>query len=157
MNPATPKPLSRRRSLEQTPLQRALGLLSRREHSQRELARKLKARGCDADEVETVLAHLITEGWQDDARFAEMLVRARAQAGYGPRYIRAELLTHGVNDALIASALDHFEGDWLENARYLLQRRFGNTLNKESKHYRKAADLLARRGFDSDYIRRISS
>ena len=40
-----------RRQREQTPLQRALGLLVRREHSRKELGRKLKARGIEAEAV----------------------------------------------------------------------------------------------------------
>ena len=45
----------RRRGMrEQSATQRALGLLTRREHSRKELQRKLTSRGMDAGEVETV-------------------------------------------------------------------------------------------------------
>ncbi|HET6397547.1 MAG TPA: regulatory protein RecX, partial [Pseudoxanthomonas sp.] len=116
----------RRRSRAQpTPVQRALGLLVRREHSRRELTRKLAARGVEAGEAAAAVERLAGEGWQDDARFAESLVRGRAGTGYGPLYIRAELATHGLGGEAIAAALATFEGDWSEVARDLVRRRFG--------------------------------
>ena len=68
----------RRKPAEQTPLQRALGLLTRREHSRRELSRKLTSRGVEAADVRSAVDRLEAEGWQSDTRFAEALVRSRA-------------------------------------------------------------------------------
>ncbi|MBD4910917.1 recombination regulator RecX, partial [Xanthomonas citri pv. citri] len=45
MDEQQPAPKRGRRFKEQTPVQRALGLLVRREHSRKELNRKLLARG----------------------------------------------------------------------------------------------------------------
>jgi len=140
------------RGTPRTPLQQALALLTRREHSRAELTRKLRARGCSADEIDQALARLIEQGWQSDARFAEALVRHRAASGYGPRWIRAELGTHGLDEVLIESALDGFEGDWRKIAHDLLTRR-GLTspedgLGLSPAHKRKAMDLLQRRGFE---------
>lgn len=143
----------RKRRVEQTPLQRALGLLVRREHSRKELGRKLKARGIEAEAVDAAITRLADEGWQDDARFAEMLVRSRVSGGYGPLHIRAELGTHGLDSAQIEAAMATFEGDWVENARDLICRRFGENGPQELPQRRKAADLLARRGFDGSCIR----
>ncbi|MCD9088785.1 recombination regulator RecX [Stenotrophomonas sp. SY1] len=142
-----------KRRREQTPLQRALGLLVRREHSRKELGRKLKARGIESEDVDAAVSRLAAEGWQDDARFAEMLVRSRANGGYGPLHIRAELGTHGLDSAQIEAAMATFEGDWAENARDLVQRRFGENGPEELAQRRKAADMLARRGFDGSCIR----
>ncbi|WP_312917595.1 recombination regulator RecX [Stenotrophomonas sp.] len=149
-----PKAGKRRR--EQTPLQRALGLLVRREHSRKELGRKLKSRGLDPDEVDTAISRLAQDGWQDDERFAETLVRNRANTGYGPLHIRAELGTHGLDSSQIEAAMATFEGDWLDNARDLVCRRFGENGPQELAQRRKAADLLARRGFDGSCIRQAT-
>lgn len=143
----------RRRSREQTPLQRALGLLVRREHSRKELTRKLQARGVEAEAAVAAVARLNEEGWQDDTRFAEMLVRSRAGSGYGPLHIRAELGTHGLDSEQVAMAMAAFDGDWTENARDLVRRRFGEQGPTDLAQRRKAADLLARRGFAADSIR----
>lgn len=140
----------------QTPVQRALGLLVRREHSRRELGRKLVARGLEADEVEAAIDRLAEAGWQDDDRFAQGLVRQRAMAGYGPFHIRAELGTHGLDSAQVEAAMDSFEGDWREVARDLAQRRQGEDFASDPARRRKAADLLARRGFPGELIRQVT-
>ncbi|OWQ57208.1 recombination regulator RecX [Stenotrophomonas maltophilia] len=148
-----PAPRRKRRVQEQTPVQRALGLLVRREHSRKELTRKLQARGIENEAAEAAVSKLAEAGWQDDTRFAENLVRIRANTGYGPIHIRAELGTHGLDSDQIAAAMDTFEGDWTENARDLVCRRFGDAGPQELPQRRKAADLLARRGFPGNSIR----
>jgi len=152
-----PEPGRRKRRVrEQTPVQRALGLLVRREHSRKELTRKLTARGIETEAATAAVEKLTDAGWQDDTRFAENLVRMRANTGYGPLHIRAELGTHGLDSEQIAAAMDTFEGDWTDNARDLVRRRFGEAGPQELAQRRKAADLLARRGFDGDSIRRAT-
>ncbi|MFN3310137.1 MAG: regulatory protein RecX [Thermomonas sp.] len=143
----------RRRRPEPTPLQRALGLLTRREHSRNELVRKLKLRGVDVDEAAVAIDRLAEAGWQDDARFAESLVRNRAGSGYGPAYLRAELGTHGLAADLVEAALDAYDGDWTDNARQLLRRRHPQALDGDREARRKAADFLLRRGFGMDIVR----
>lgn len=149
----TESPSRRKPRTPPTPVQRALGLLVRREHSRKELTRKLAARGVDEDEAASAVERLAGEGWQDDARFAEFLVRSRASSAYGPLYIRAELGTHGLSGEIAAAAMEAFEGDWTEIARDLVRRRFGAAGPVDLAQRRKAADLLARRGFDGDVIR----
>ena len=143
----------RGRRPERTPVQRALGLLVRREHSRKELTRKLTSRGVEAGAATAAVERLAGEGWQDESRFAASLVRNRAGTGYGPLYIRAELGTHGLGGEAIAAALEAFEGDWTGVARDLVRRRFGEAGPVDLAQRRKAADLLARRGFDGDSIR----
>ncbi len=138
---------------EPTPVQRALGLLTRREHSSRELTRKLTARGIEPQQAKAAVDKLAAAGWQDDARFAESMVRSRAGAGYGPIRIRAELGTHGLDREAIAAAMDGYDGDWTANARDLVRRRFGPGLAEDRALQRKAADFLIRRGFAADHIR----
>lgn len=135
-----------------TAMQRALSLLTRREHSRSELTRKLVARGVDADEVAAAVEKLALAGWQDERRFADSLVRARASAGYGPLHIRAALGTHGIPGDLCQAALDSFEGDWLELAGDLARRRFGRLKDPRSRE-RKACDHLIRRGFPAEIAR----
>ncbi|WP_456952652.1 regulatory protein RecX [Lysobacter sp. HA35] len=133
-------------------MQRALGLLTRREHSRKELTRKLVTRGVDAGEVETAVEKLVAAGWQDDRRFAESLVRSRASNGYGPLHVRAELATHDLPSEVQQAALEDFEGDWTEIARDLVTRRFGR-IDDARLRERKAMDYLMRRGFPGDVAR----
>ncbi|MCC5092620.1 recombination regulator RecX [Xanthomonas campestris pv. raphani] len=153
MSEQTPAPKRGRRFKEQTPVQRALGLLVRREHSKKELNRKLQARGIEPEAAQAAVERLAGEGWQDDVRFAASVVRNRASSGYGPLHIRAELGTHGLDSDAVSAAMATFEGDWTENARDLIRRRFGEDGPVDLVQRRKAADLLARRGFDGNSIR----
>jgi regulatory protein len=147
-----PARTGKRRRPELTPAQRALGLLVRREHSRKELTRKLAARGVEAEQAQAAVDRMTAEGWQNDARFAELLVRSRASTGYGPLRIRAELSTHNLGRETIAAAMEGFDGDWTENARDLVRRRFPGALDDRAIQ-RKAADLLIRRGFTGDQVR----
>lgn len=131
-----------------TATQRALGLLVRREHSRKELAVKLAARGIDKDQARAAIDRLASDGWQDDARFAESLARSRMAAGYGPVRIRAELGTHGIGAGQVGLAIAACEADWNELARALIARRFKPGSLKDPGQRRKAIDLLLRRGFD---------
>jgi regulatory protein len=145
-------PAAKRRRPELTPQQRALGLLVRREHSRKELARKLTSRGVQAEDAQAAVDRMTAEGWQDDARFAEQLVRSRANNGYGPLRIRAELGTHGLDREAVAIAMDTYDGDWADNARDLVRRRFPGGAEDPAVR-RKAADFLIRRGFSGDQVR----
>ena len=136
-----------------TATQRALGLLVRREHSRKELSRKLAARGVESEEAQAAIDKLSEAGWQDDARFAELLVRSRAASGYGPVHVRAELRMHGLDSDAVAAAMDGFDGDWNAIARDLVRRRLGAQGAKDLAQERKAADLLLRRGFAMDQVR----
>ena len=146
-----PAPRRRGRRVEQTPVQRALGLLVRREHSRSELTRKLIARGIEREDAEAAVDKLTEAGWQDEQRFAHSLVRSRAAAGYGPLHIRAELSTHRLPEELIRQAMEDYDGDWTDNARDLVRRRFSSGLGDPVRR-RKAADLLARRGFGGQLV-----
>ncbi|MBL8264167.1 MAG: regulatory protein RecX [Xanthomonadaceae bacterium] len=146
-----PKPARRKRP-ELTPGQRALSLLVRREHSRKELARKLTARGVEKEEAQATVERMTAEGWQSNDRFAEQLVRTRANNGQGPLRVRAELSTHGLDREAVAMAFDSYDGDWSENARDLVRRRFPGVLDDRALQ-RKAAEFLARRGFTADQIR----
>ena len=143
-------PRRRRVRAEPTPTQRALGLLTRREHSRKELTRKLTQRGVPVEEASDAVSRLADAGWQNDERFAELVVRSRASAGYGPLRIRAELATHGLDRDAIAAAFESFEGDWADIAREQVRRRFGAAGLDAATARRKAADFLIRRGFDGD-------
>ena len=140
----------RRRRPEPSPTQRALGLLTRREHSRRELARKLALRGVEAVDAQAAIDKLAAAGWQDDVRFAESLVRSRAAAGYGPAYIRAELGTHALASEAVAAALGSFDGDWVGNACELLRRRYPAAWTGDRTARHKALDALLRRGFSME-------
>jgi regulatory protein len=135
---------------------KALALLVRREHSTRELKVKLARRGLDAGESAAALEKLQAKNFQSDARFGEMLVRSRIEGGYGPRWILAELKTHGIAESAARSLLDAADPDWAELIRRQLRRRFGNRSATGLAERRKRAAFLLRRGFDAATVRLLT-
>jgi regulatory protein len=135
---------------------KALGLLSRREHSQRELRRKLDRKGFAADESAAALQDLQRQSFQSDQRFAQMLVRSRVSQGQGPRRILAELRTHGITDVDARDALEQEGTDWLVLARRIHARRYGQAAGRDPQESRRRAAFLLRRGFDAATVRAIT-
>jgi regulatory protein len=133
---------------EPTAYQRALGLLVRREHSRKELGRKLVAKGVEREDMDLALDKLRRQDFQNDARFASALARSRSSSGYGPARIRAELATHGLSREDIAAAIETCELDWDAAARDIVARRYANKDLGNPDQRRKAVDFLLRRGFE---------
>jgi len=133
---------------EPSAYQRALGLLVRREHSRKELGRKLSAKGVEREDADLALDKLNKQDFQNDARFAAALARSRASSGYGPARIRAELGTHALSRDDIAEALEACDRDWDASARDIIARRYGSKDLGDPVLRRKAVDFLLRRGFE---------
>ncbi len=132
----------------------AMDLLSRREHTRRQLFDKLRSRGFDESEISEALERLAGEGLQSDERFAEAWVYQRSQKGYGPLRIRRELAERGVADALIETALET-GFDWDASMRAQRQRRFGTALPDDYRERMKQARYLQNRGFSADAVMRL--
>lgn len=132
---------------------RAVAALNRREHSQRELTRKLREGGFEDAVIAPVLEQLIERGWLSDSRYAGALARTRAASGQGPRRIHVELARQGITAENTEAALASCDGDWAAQARALVVRRFGEADLRGAPNERKAVDFLLRRGFDVNVAR----
>lgn len=147
---------SRRSGTTRSAYERALGLLARREYSRRDLRMRLLRAGHESSEVDDALSRLEADHYQDDDRFAEMLVRNRARQGYGPRRIQAELKSHGLADAAIRELLDAEGTDWAVSAREQLRRRYGAGAPAAFAERAKRAQYLLRRGFAAATVRAVT-
>ena len=134
---------------------KALGLLARREQSERELKAKLAHGGYESEEASSAIDSLKADEYQSDSRYAELLARSRAANGYGPRRIVAELKSHGVVDAEIAAALAGLDCDWLDLGKRQLQRHYGRNVPVDAKERARRAAFLLRRGFDAATVRQL--
>jgi regulatory protein len=131
----------------------AAELLARREHSRRELTRKLAARGFHDDVIVPVLDELERSGELADARFTDSFVRTRVAKGQGPQRIRAELAQRGVPETQAADGLRAAEVDWVATIRAVRAKRFGPELPRDYAERARQARFLQYRGFDSAQIR----
>ena len=146
-NPAKPK---------RSAYDKALGLLARREHSRKELKTKLRQGGYEGEETTDALDRLGEQHYQDDDRFAEVLLHSRISQGYGPMRLRQELKSHGLVDARIRELLDAVEVDWDASATAQLRRRYGGAGSKDPTERARRAQFLLRRGFAAATVRRVT-
>lgn len=137
------------------PYPRAMALLAQREHSARELERKLRDKGYAPELIAACMARLQQERLQSDARYAESYVHMRAGKGYGPLRIRAELAERGVTDEFIAPPLEEMDGQWSELAEQARRKRFGSKLPKDFQERARQARFLQYRGFATEHFRKV--
>ena len=141
---------------ERSAYDRALGMLARREYSQRELRTRLEHAGCDEAESELAIGRLRAQQYQDDDRFGEMIMRARVGQGYGSARIQAELRSHGLSDAAIRALLDAADTDWETSARTQLRKKYGSKPAADHAERGKRAAFLLRRGFSAATVRIVT-
>ncbi len=132
--------------------QKALDLLARRSHFERELERKLGQRGYDQGEVVDTLERLRSEGFVDDRRTAGEFVRSRLRrAPEGRRKLRSELSRRGVPGETITEVLDEETDDDDRDLARQAAERWQRTRSRpgRSRELEKAALArhLAGRGF----------
>jgi regulatory protein len=159
---------------------RALRLLSQREHSRAELAKKLgdylslQARVERANnpqdrdqakspadttatshevQITAVLDDFEKRGWLSDARFAEALVRRRSER-YGVRKIKDELLRAGVASDASATLLDGLKHTEFERAKELFERKFGGTAQDQKMRARQYRFLVSK-GFNPEIVAKV--
>lgn len=134
---------------------RAVALLSRREHSRVELARKLR-RHLEADdpaELERVLDRLQQQGLLSDARFAAGFVRQRSSR-YGDLRLSRDLRERGVPAAEADAAMATLDGTEAERALAAWSRRF-DALPTDAAERGRQGRYLQARGFSIDVIVRV--
>ena len=134
---------------------KALDLVSRREHSRYELMQKLNKRFPETMPIiEEALDKLIANKILDDERFAEMYLNSRARKGFGPKKIEMELYSKRVDSFLIANAIEAYES-WNENAENELKKKFKGIQPTDYQSKMKQKQFLFNRGFSSQIIEQI--
>ena len=134
---------------------KALDLVSRREHSRYELMQKLDKRYPNTTLIiEDVLDKLETNKILDDERFAEMYLNSRARKGFGPKKIEMELNSRKVNSLFISNAIEAYE-TWLENAQKVLKKKFKDQKPVDYQSKMKQKQFLFSRGFSAPIIDKL--
>ena len=90
---------------------KSLDLLSRREHSFKEIKEKLSTRFENKVIIESVIEKLSQNNLVNNTRYAEAYVSARKRKGFGPKKIAFELTSKGVDESVTNSVIIE-EGDW---------------------------------------------
>ena len=134
---------------------KALDLISRREHSRYELMQKLNKRYPETRPlIEEVLDKLIVNNILDDERFADMYINSRARKGFGPKKIEMELNSKHVESFIISSSLEAYD-NWIENAKKELLKKFKGIVPTDYQSKIKQKQFLFNRGFSTQIIDKV--
>ena len=129
-----------------------MDFLSRREHSSREILKKMSNRVESKEMLLDSIKELVDDGLLSDERFAESYFQSRKNKGYGPLRIRNELKQRGVGDQIFSSLSNKV--DWSKYALEALKKKMNGDLPSETKDVLKLKRFLNYRGFDFQDIDR---
>lgn len=132
---------------------RAIAALARREHSRKELERKLAPLAESAEQLKGVLDALQRERLQSDLRFAESVARVRGTR-FGAARIRMELQQKGVAEEDMAGVIDELRATQADHLRLAWEKKFGSPpadINEAARQQR----FLLQRGFPAELVSRF--
>jgi regulatory protein len=129
-----------------------LRLLTRREHSRKEIQGKLTAKGYGSNQVSSVIDELVRQSWQDDTRYAESYARVRSQKGFGPVRIAYELQQQGIVPATVETVLRTTTDDWMNLLMQAYDKKYPSSATMDSSEQAKRSRFLLQRGFSSAMI-----
>lgn len=124
---------------------KACDLLSRRDHSEKELIQKLREKGY-AEGAEEAAEKLCEYGYIDDERFARTYAAELQRVkGFGKRRILQELFRKGIDREIADEVLDELVFDE-ETVAAVLRKKYGRCLDTE-KGVKRAFAGLQRMGY----------
>jgi len=134
---------------------RALRLLSQREHSRQELARKLKPFEEVPGELALALDDLQAKDFINEQRVLESVVNRRASK-MGASRVKQELQAKGLDAEAVSQALQGLRETEVERAREVWRKKFGEPA-ADAKDRAKQMRFLLTRGFAAEAVRRVVS
>lgn len=132
---------------------RAIAALARREHSRKELERKLAPFAQSGEQLAEVLDALAAERLLSDARYAESVGRVRGTR-FGPAKVRMELQQKGVAEEDMAAVVADLRQSEADHLRLAWEKKFG-TPPADLKDAARQQRFLLQRGFSSELIGRF--
>ncbi len=135
-------------------LARAINLLSRREHSELELSRKLLPHAESPEELEQVLARLKKENWQSDQRFTHTFAQQKSTK-WGTAKILQELKQHKLDAEDMVEIKEELAQTEQQRAYEVWFKKFRGVKYETPQEYARQMRFLLSRGFSSDVVRKI--
>jgi regulatory protein len=132
---------------------RVLRLLTQREHSKAELARKLRALETDDGALARVLDDFEAKGLISEQRVANSVVNTKGKKLGGLR-IKFELQAKGLSDDLVRETVSHLKDTEMARAQSVWAKKFGEA-PADTKGQAKQMRFLAARGFDGGVVRAV--
>ena len=135
---------------------KALDILSIREHSTKELILKLEKKFTSNKDILLTVSKLKKNNLLNDIRFTESYVAARKRKGFGPKKIEFELISKGIKESDISYVLSEETG-WCELAKKAFNKKFKNGPSYEINQKLKQKNFLKNRGFTFQEIESVFS
>ncbi|WP_411727956.1 regulatory protein RecX [Methyloglobulus sp.] len=129
-----------------------LRLLTRRDHSRKEIQDKLAIMGYDRNQVLAVIDELTRQSWQDDLRYAESYARVRSQKGFGPIHIAYELKQLGITPDTVDKIIRATTDNWMNLLGQVYTKKYPGTVAMDSSERANHIRFLQQRGFSSAMI-----
>ena len=105
------------------------------------------------EHVDQLLQDFKQRGWLSEQRFTEQVVHARQQK-FGSMRIAHELKQKGVDDTLIAEAMQQVKQDEFSHALQIYRKKFAQP-PASREEWAKQARFMQSRGFSMDMIKRV--
>lgn len=127
-------------------------LLSRRDHSVKELKIKL-LRTIDEKNADKAIEKMLELGYLDDEKYARNLVKYLAQTrNMSKNHIKQEMFKRGIPNEIINSVMEDYEFDNVSCVVDLILTKYRNKLNNEDGNKKVIASLM-RKGFSYSDIK----
>ena len=127
-------------------------LLSRRDHSVKELRTKL-LRTVDEKNAERAIERMLELGYLDDRKYAEKLLEHLINnKNMSLSFIKQEMYKRGVPSEIISELLEDAEIDGVSSIKELIIKKYRNKLNAEGGQEKVIASLM-RKGFSFSDIK----
>lgn len=134
---------------------KAASFCAYQERTQQEVRNKLYKLGLYGDEVEEIIAWLITEGFINEERFAIAYAGGKFRMNHwGRSKIRLGLQAKGVSSRCLETGLKTIDEEaYLQKVDYLIQKKQKDLAGQETfKTKHKIANYLIGKGFESEII-----
>lgn len=133
-------------------LNKCADLLSRRDHSVKEMKMKLQ-RTVDSKSAQKAIDRYIEAGYLDDERFCRSLVEYLINnKKYSENHIRQECYKRGISSDIINNVLEDFYIDNVDTIAALIQSKYLSKLQQENGTQKVIAALM-RKGFSYSDIK----
>lgn len=127
-------------------------LLSRRDHSVKELKTKL-LRTVDEKNADKAIEKMLELGYLDDEKYARNLVKYLAQTrNMSKNHIKQEMFKRGIPNGIIILVMEDYEFDNVSCVVDLILTKYRNKLNNEDGNKKVIASLM-RKGFSYSDIK----
>ncbi|MDP3681849.1 MAG: regulatory protein RecX [Flavobacterium sp.] len=125
------------------------------ERCHEEVVQKLRSMKMDADEIDTIMVHLISDNFLNEERFAQSFARGKHRIKHwGKVRIVNELKAKKITQTLINIALKEISTEEYLSTFHTLADRNWESIKETNllKKRKKFCDYLLRRGFESNLI-----